>query len=712
MKRQTTIFKFFAKKQKDDGDLNDFCTHDSQKQNTNIEESIVTNEEKEKQNTTQHGGKHYRPGYFQASYAREFSDWIAIKRDDNNLVVEVTCNWCCSFKTQADTSSKFILGYKDSFKRESFKIHERSASHRKCEQLYKAKKNPEATPMARCMFKMNIEEKENLKKLFITAHFIAYWNKPYSDFEKQVELIRKLGIPVKEKYANRTMCTEFIHNIASSMRKKLIEDILKSPCVSLLLDGSTDISVTASVVVYMHYITEGTVAESFVGLEELPNETADGYMTALNSLSKRLELNLFDKEKTVGLATDGARTMLGSYGGVAAKLTAYIPHLVVVHCVAHRLQLAVIDSLKTVPFMQQVETTLRALYTYYHSSPKRLSQLKKTAAALEMQLLKLRDINAVRWVASKEQALQAFLQSWQVIVFHLQDSSNEDSDAPKTKGLLKTICDLKFLKYCHFLYDFLTVLRPVSVMFQRESLMLSEIKPSVNRAISLLSKLEHSPGEMETHFLSEVSSTGVFKEVQLQRVETGEMSYHKDRKIVLSGGKTSLKERFKTLDTTVAQNISIFDTMRWPEGKKLSDFGDTELEQLVEHFKVQLVNLGVSNSSFAKELLLDEWFRFKMLGKDQSLPHLCQQTMLHPDKFPVLSKLMPIVLVLPSSSASCERGFSRMNCIKTDPRARLTTANLDSLMLIGLSGASVKDFDPIESIRLWHASSGKRHTNM
>ena len=97
------------------------------------------------------------------------------------------------------------------------------------------------------------------------------------------------------------------------------------------------------------------------------------------------------------------------------------------------------DSLKTVPFMQQVETTLRALYTYYHSSPKRLSQLKKTAAALEMQLLKLRDINAVRWVASKEQALQAFLQSWQVIVFHLQDSSNEGSDAPKTKGLLKTI---------------------------------------------------------------------------------------------------------------------------------------------------------------------------------------------------------------------------------------------------------------------------------
>ena len=149
--------------------------------------------------------------------------------------------------------------------------------------------------------------------------------------------------------------------------------------------------------------------------------------------------------------------------------------------------------------------------------------------------------------------------------------------------------------------------------------------------------------------------------------------------------------------------------MVWPEGKKLSDFGDTELEQLVQHFKVPQPNMGVPTSSFAKELLLDEWFRLKLVGKDQYFPHLCQQAMQHPEKFPVLSKLMPIALVLPSSSASCERGFSRMNCIKTDLRSRLTTANLDSLMLIGLSGTAVKDFDPKESIMLWHASSGKKH---
>ena len=114
-----------------------------------------------------------------------------------------------------------------------------------------------------------------------------------------------------------------------------MKDILKSPCVSLLLDGSTDISVTASIIVYMRYITEGTVAECYVGVEELPNKTADGYATALNSLSERLRINLFGKGKVVDLATDGVRTILGCHGGVADKLKKDIAHLVVIHCVAH-----------------------------------------------------------------------------------------------------------------------------------------------------------------------------------------------------------------------------------------------------------------------------------------------------------------------------------------------------------------------------------------
>ena len=78
---------------------------------------MVAIEETKKCKTAQHGSKNYCPGNFQALYAREFADWIAIKRHANNQVMEVTCNWCCCFKKQANASSKFVVGYKDPFKR-------------------------------------------------------------------------------------------------------------------------------------------------------------------------------------------------------------------------------------------------------------------------------------------------------------------------------------------------------------------------------------------------------------------------------------------------------------------------------------------------------------------------------------------------------------------------------------------------------------------
>ena len=87
MKRQKTLFNIFSKSQNKDNDLGDYCTPDPQKKCTITEEPMFATEERKKR-----GSKNYRPGNFQASYAREFADWIAIKRNANNQVMEVTCN--------------------------------------------------------------------------------------------------------------------------------------------------------------------------------------------------------------------------------------------------------------------------------------------------------------------------------------------------------------------------------------------------------------------------------------------------------------------------------------------------------------------------------------------------------------------------------------------------------------------------------------------
>ena len=66
---------------------------------------------------------------------------------------------------------------------------------------------------------------------------------------------------------------------------------------------------------------------------------------------------------------------------------------------------------------------------------------------------------------------------------------------------------------------------------------------------------------------------------------------------------------------------------------KTADFGDAELELLVQHFKKPLSNIEVRTALFAKEMLLDEWFRLKLLEKDQSFPHLWKQVMLRFEDF-------------------------------------------------------------------------------
>lgn len=48
-------------------------------------------------------------------------------------------------------------------------------------------------------------------------------------------------------------------------------------------------------------------------------------------------------------------------------------------------------------------------------------------------------------------------------------------------------------------------------------------------------------------------------------------------------------------------------------------------------------------------------------------------------------QLWQAILVIPASTAVCERGFSKLNRIKNEDRSRLSLKTLDMLMFISLS---------------------------
>ena len=56
-------------------------------------------------------------------------------------------------------------------------------------------------------------------------------------------------------------------------------------------------------------------------------------------------------------------------------------------------------------------------------------------------------------------------------------------------------------------------------------------------------------------------------------------------------------------------------------------------------------------------------------------------------------KVMELILVLPATTASAERSFSRMKLIKTPLRSRMSQERLNHFMLIGLNADLVDEID-------------------
>ena len=61
--------------------------------------------------------------------------------------------------------------------------------------------------------------------------------------------------------------------------------------------------------------------------------------------------------------------------GVVAKLRQDVPWLVGIHCVAHKLELAILDGIKDVQYFDDLTEVLKGLYKHYHYSVKALGEL-------------------------------------------------------------------------------------------------------------------------------------------------------------------------------------------------------------------------------------------------------------------------------------------------------------------------------------------------
>ncbi|XP_031724785.1 zinc finger protein 862-like [Anarrhichthys ocellatus] len=169
---------------------------------------------------------------------------------------------------------------------------------------------------------------------------------------------------------HRTKCTEMIRGVLAPYFLKRVTSDVGDEKFSLLLDKSTDVSVSKYLGVVIRYFSaiKRTVVSTFLGLVELEGSDAKSIAKAVVELLKKCNLK---KENLHGIGTDKASVMTGVHNGVhkILKEECALPNLVLIHCVCHSLQLAVSAASKeTIP--RSVEYLIRETYNWFSISPK------------------------------------------------------------------------------------------------------------------------------------------------------------------------------------------------------------------------------------------------------------------------------------------------------------------------------------------------------
>jgi hypothetical protein len=77
-----------------------------------------------------------------------------------------------------------------------------------------------------------------------------------------------------------------------------------------------------------------------------------------------------------------------------------------------------------------------------------------------------------------------------------------------------------FVIRTHFLLDFLTLFKQLSLIFQKENLLHSQTKYNLDSTLNALKEMREAPQHFENKFLANVNSIGVYKGIQLMHAES------------------------------------------------------------------------------------------------------------------------------------------------------------------------------------------------
>ena len=311
---------------------------------------------------------------------------------------------------------------------------------------------------------------------------------PFLDFciLQGCEYLANLRSADNAHYRSERVIQEFLDELGAKRFGTMLSPLLDSPYIALMADETTDIGVTKELILYARYIVptatpEHCVRSIFLRVCELSDGKADTITTSILELLTKLDISI---NRVMGFGSDGASVMVGRRAGVATRLKERNPQMVAIHCVAHRLALAVAQAGDGVPYIKKFKILLHNLFSFYDNSPVRTAGLRAIQEILDNPSLKLKQAKDHQWL-SHENACQSLRRTLPSVFTSLQREASERGE-PMADGLYRQMANYNCMATLFLLCDVLPYVCFLSRLFQKESIDLAEIGKAVNTTLCLL----------------------------------------------------------------------------------------------------------------------------------------------------------------------------------------------------------------------------------
>ena len=646
---------------------------------------------------------------FDPSWQEQFSWLIYVPEDDDGEGPSMYCSLCQKHNTTIRSTPWVNIPCR-MFHRDKLREHQALKRHADSVVSESHAVAAKSTGGIRAAMEQQVALK---RQAVMGALKCLYWlakeeTAHHTKFSSLLELGKSLGcsylselhIGRNAHYTFHRVIDKFLSVLSTCVEDSILSRVQASPVLSILCDESTDISNLKQLVVFCRFLDAGKPATCYLKVADIVDGKAETIEQKLLEICGQCGITL---SKVLGFGSDGVSVMTGCRTGVATRLKKHNPGMVSIHCGAHRLALASSQAALEVPYMKKYDSHLITLFYHFANSSVREAALHLIQELMGEPILRLKKAVHTRWL-SHEAAVTAIRRTLPSLMATIESEVAEKDDAV-AHGLLHAIKTYNFVATTYLLCDVLPHLTSLSLLFQKEDVDLSVIQPQVTATLSVLKSLRTQPGPHLRQLNDTVATLA--SDFNLSVTEEKKKAFQENvREHYLDKLVQNLEDRF--CDSGVVHALAtIFSAEKAVrvEDTNFNNYGESELDVLSSQFV----------DTVEKERLYQEWACFKhMLVSDfkelsvKKLMMVMAGDVSFSMLYPTLSHLASIALILPVSTADCERGFSTLKRIKTDARNRLKTDTLDKLIRLSSEGPCMEQFNFDEAATRWSLQSNRR----